>query len=427
MFSLEQNKKVISVTSLNLYLKNIIEEDFYLNDILVKGEISNFKHHNSGHLYFTLKDDESRIKCVMFKFDAMKVAFQLEDGQKIILGGKLGVYSANGEYQIYAKSIEKDGLGNLYMQLEKLKIKLQKEGLFADSIKKDLPMFPFKIGVISAKEGAAIKDVVTTINRRWPVADVILFPSLVQGETAPTAIMKALKLAEASNLDLIILTRGGGSIEDLWAFNDEDLAYFIASLKTPIISAIGHEVDFTIAEFVSDKRAPTPTAAAEIATPNISEVLNNINELKQSLNKSMTKHLENLKLNLIMNQNELDLKKYKTFVDNKILAYLNTKNLFLNQYNLFLENYKQSVKSNKERLILVMNSKLVNTRNDFINNVGLLDSLSPLKILKRGYASVKINNKILKDAKDIKKDDVVDIKLGRGSFQAKVLNKKEDI
>ena len=298
MFSLEQNKKVISVTSLNLYLKNIIEEDFYLNDILVKGEISNFKHHNSGHLYFTLKDDESRIKCVMFKFDAMKVAFQLEDGQKIILGGKLGVYSANGEYQIYAKSIEKDGLGNLYMQLEKLKIKLQKEGLFADSIKKDLPMFPFKIGVISAKEGAAIKDVVTTINRRWPVADVILFPSLVQGETAPTAIMKALKLAEASNLDLIILTRGGGSIEDLWAFNDEDLAYFIASLKTPIISAIGHEVDFTIAEFVSDKRAPTPTAAAEIATPNISEVLNNINELKQSLNKKYDQAFGEFKIKL---------------------------------------------------------------------------------------------------------------------------------
>lgn len=362
----------------------------------------------------------------MFKFDASKLDFKPKDGDKVILAGRVSVYTASGEYQIYVKEIKTDGLGNLYLEFEKLKAKLEKEGLFLESRKKPLPNFPFKIGVISAKEGAAIQDVLTTIERRWPVAQVSFFPSLVQGVNAPSLLIKALQKADDSNLDAIILTRGGGSIEDLWAFNNEELAYCIASMKTPIVSAIGHEVDFTIAEFVSDRRSPTPTAAAEILTPNLSDIISTLKDLKSNLSKSIIKYLENKKLNLLMNQNELDINKYMTFIDNKKLAYLNIKTLFFSRYDSYLNDYKNNLNRGKENLILLMNTKVGNSRVEFKNKVSLLDSLSPLKILGRGYASIKIDNKVIKEIKDINKDDIIDIRIKDGSFKAQVKSKKEE-
>lgn len=426
MSSVNKNVKIISVSALNNYLKSVLENDFYLKKLLIKGEISNYKHHSSGHLYFTLKDETSRVNCVMFRGNANNLKFSLEDGMKIILTGSIGVYAPNGAYQIYVQEIEKDGLGNLYLELEKLKKKLEEEGLFDEAHKKTLPKYPLHIGVISAREGAAIQDILTTIERRWPIAKVSLFPSLVQGENASASVIEALNKASTSDIDVMILSRGGGSIEDLWPFNKEELARVIYNYKIPIISAIGHEIDFTIAEFVSDKRAPTPTAAAELATPDIVEVNKIIRDNKNYLDRLMKRYLEDKYKDLSILQKDLDVNTYKNYLDNKRLAFTNLKDKFLNYQNNLIKENERKIDNHKEKLTLGINNYLDNLKNTFNRSIDKLDALSPLKVLKRGYASVKISNKIVVDINSINIDDIVNVRVDKGSFKAKVLEKGKD-
>lgn len=281
------NDKYITVSQLTRYIKYKIDNDVNLNEVFLKGEISNFKAHSRGHYYFTLKDEGSRINAIMFASSTKKIKFIPQDGMKVLVTGKISVFEANGGYQIYVNDMLEDGIGNLYIAFEQLKKKLELEGLFAPSIKKSIPKIPKCVGVVTAPTGAAIKDIISTIKRRWPLAEVLLFPSLVQGENAASDIVRQIKLSENYNIDTLIVGRGGGSIEDLWPFNEEIVARAIYECPIPVISAVGHEIDFTIADFVADLRAPTPTGAAELAVPAVNDVNNYLNQLKIRLNKSM--------------------------------------------------------------------------------------------------------------------------------------------
>ncbi len=281
------NVKYVSISDLTRYIKAKFDMDYHLNKVYIKGEISNFKHHTRGHLYFTLKDENSRIAALMFASSAARLNFNPEDGQKVLVCGRISVYEATGNYQIYVESMEQDGIGNLYLEFEKLKKKLKEKGMFDEAHKKPIPKYPKKIGIITAPTGAAIRDILSTIKRRYPICETILFPALVQGENAKESIVKQINTAQDYDLDVIICGRGGGSIEDLWAFNEEIVAEAIYNCKIPIISAVGHEIDFTIADYVADLRAPTPTGAAEMAVPNYLDIINLINQYKIRLNEGV--------------------------------------------------------------------------------------------------------------------------------------------
>ena len=284
--------KYVTISRINNYLKAYFDNNPHLQHVYLKGEISNFKNHSRGHLYFTLKDEQSRLSAVMFQTNALKLNFEPEDGMNVLVEGRISCYPAQGSYQIYVEKMEVDGVGNLYIEFEKLKKKLAAEGLFDPKFKKQIPKYPTRIGVITAPTGAAIKDILSTIKRRYPICETILFPCLVQGKSAAPDIVKQIKTAQDYDLDVIICGRGGGSIEDLWAFNEEIVARAIFESKIPIISAVGHEIDFTIADFVSDLRAPTPTGAAEMAVPTISDVKFMINQLTLRTNKCMNNIIE---------------------------------------------------------------------------------------------------------------------------------------
>ena len=290
--------KYISVTALTRYIKYKLDNDKNLQDIYLKGEISNFKAHTRGHYYFTLKDENSRINAIMFSFNATKMKFMPEDGMKVLVKGKISVFESTGNYQIYVDEMQEDGIGNLHIAFEQLKKKLGDEGLFDAKYKKEIPKIPMKVGIITAPTGAAVKDILSTIKRRFPVCKTILFPCLVQGELAKDDIVKKLDIADNYGLDVIILGRGGGSIEDLWPFNEEVVARKVFACKTPIISGVGHQIDFTICDFVADKRAETPTGAAERAVPVLSDLLLEIKNKEAMLTKIIKNILDsnNLKL-----------------------------------------------------------------------------------------------------------------------------------
>ena len=281
------NDKYISITQLTRYIKYKIDNDVNLNEVFLKGEISNFKAHSRGHFYFTLKDEGSRINAIMFSSSTKKLKFTPTDGMKVLVTGKISVFESSGAYQIYVNDMLEDGVGNLYIAYEQLKKKLEDEGLFDKLHKKKIPKIPQKIGVVTAPTGAAIKDIISTLKRRWPLVDIYLFPSLVQGENAKDDIVRQIKHAEEYDLDTLIVGRGGGSIEDLWPFNEEIVARAIYECNIPVISAVGHEVDFTIADFVADLRAPTPTGAAEMAVPQFNDMLNYLNQVKIRLNNTI--------------------------------------------------------------------------------------------------------------------------------------------
>jgi len=415
----------ISVTELNKYVKDRISEDEYLNNVLVKGEISNFKHHYTGHLYFTLKDDASRISAVMFYSSAISINFAPEDGMNVLVEGRISCYPAQGTYQIYVDKMEPDGLGNLYIEFEKLKEKLAKEGLFSSEHKKAIPKIPKKIGVITASTGAAIRDIISTIKRRFPICEVILFPALVQGRDAAPDIVRQIKRADEFGVDTIIVGRGGGSIEDLWAFNEEIVAKAIFECKTPIISAVGHEIDWTIADFVADLRAPTPTGAAEMAVPTILDINTIINNYKIRLNKNV-KNMVNtkfIKLRSIRNSFVLknpmamyDVKEQKLDtlmekLNNDIKNIIDSKEFSLNKINLSycITNPMVLIEKKKVKYDLLINTlKLVN----------------PLGILEKGYSLVEIDKRIIKSSKDVTKDDIINIKLHEGEINAKVMEVK---
>ena len=378
--------KYLKISDLNNYIKNIFDDNPYLKKVYLRGEISNFKNHTRGHLYFTLKDDASRISAVMFYSSAVSLKFAPEDGMNVLVEGRISCYPAQGTYQIYVDKMEPDGLGNLYIEFEKLKEKLAKEGLFALEHKKAIPKIPKRVGAITASTGAAIRDIISTIKRRFPICEVILFPALVQGRDAAPDIVRQIKEADSGkyDLDVLIVGRGGGSIEDLWAFNEEIVARAIYEARVPIISAVGHEIDYTIADFVADLRAPTPTGAAEMAVPTVSEINNIINSYEIRINEFVGNLLHKSKLRLegvtssYILKNPLSLYEIKEQkLDNLIDTLNNNINKRLENNSLILNNIKSSYvlknplslfEVKKERLIYSEKSLYTNIKNIITKN-----------------------------------------------------------
>ena len=415
------NDKYLSISALTRYLKYKFDSDDNLRQIFLKGEISNLKIHSTGHLYFSLKDENSKINAIMFSTNARRLTFKPVEGTNVLVVGRVSIYEQTGNYQIYVDDMQEDGVGNLYVQYEKLKAELAKEGLFDQSKKKKIPKMPSRIGIITAPTGAAIRDILSTIKRRFPLTETYLFPALVQGENAAPDIVKKLKQADNFGVDLIILGRGGGSIEDLWAFNEEIVARAIYEAKTPIISAVGHEVDFTIADFVADLRAPTPTGAAEMAVVNRTDVINELNHLKIRLNEALLSKvnvlkiaLENVKSNYILNNPVIMYENKKQIVDNllekiKTLIYYKITN-----YNLKLDHLKKSyILNHPEELYKKKSLKL----DKIITSLKLLN---PLSILKRGYTLTYKNDKVVRNLKDLKVNDVITIKFKEGTVKANI-------
>ena len=390
----------VTVSDLNLYIKDKIAQDEALNAVVVKGEISNFKAHYTGHFYFTLKDDKSLIKCIMFKSYAERINFKPKDGMKILVFGGVSVFERDGIYQIYVKAMQEQGIGDLYAKFEKLKQDLEKEGLFEENHKKKIPIMPKIIGVLSSQTGSVIKDIINVSTRRNPNCYIRLLPVPVQGPGAAKEIAKGIKTMNEHNLaDVIILARGGGSLEDLWPFNEEIVARAIYDSKIPIISAVGHETDYTIADFVSDLRAPTPSAAAEIANPDIFELQNKINSLKERLRISLKKKIELLYLRLNKLTNSRVFTNPMQNIENNYLR--------VDKYIKSLENYIKLKQKDAEKR--------------FIEQITKLDALSPLKTLTRGYSIIEKNNKLIKSCKDLNPGDEIQIRLSDGEKKAKIL------
>ena len=370
----------VTVSDLNKYIKDKIADDEYLNQILVKGEISNFKNHYTGHMYFTLKDENSLIKCICFKSYAQKLTFMPKDGMKVIVLGNVSVFERDGVYQIYVKIMEEDGLGDLYTKYQELKEKLDKQGLFDESHKQKLPLMPKVIGVLSSQTGSVIRDIINVSTRRNPNVYIRLFPVPVQGEGAAEKIAEGIKFMNDNNLaDVLILTRGGGSLEDLWPFNEEIVAHSIYNSKIPIISAVGHETDFTIADFTADLRAPTPSAAAELAVTDVSELENTLNLYKDRLKMALSRKTQIMRL------------RYEKCMMNKVfkdpLQNIHEKYISLDMINKSLQNS--------------INNKVQINKTKMVELITKLDSLSPLKTLTRGYSILEKDNKIVKSVKSL--------------------------
>ena len=390
----------VSVTDLNRYIKNKIADDEYLNNILVKGEISNFKHHYTGHMYFTLKDENSLIKCIMFKSYAQKLNFEPRDGMKVYILGSVSVFERDGVYQIYAKVMEEDGLGDLYTRYQRLKKELEEKGLFDERHKKKIPMMPKVIGVLTSQTGSVIRDIINVSTRRNPNVYIRLLPVPVQGEGAGEKIAKGIEYMNKNELaDVLILARGGGSLEDLWPFNEKIVANSIYNSKIPIISAVGHETDFSISDFVADLRAPTPSAAAELAVPDVYEVKQKINTYQNRLKMSLTKKLEIMKL------------RYEKCMSSSVFKDPTRK---INENYIKIDTYVKQL----ENLINKVKEK---NKNKYIELVSKLDTLSPLKTLTRGYSIVEKDGKSIKSILELQKDDEISIRLNDGKKQAKII------
>ena len=390
----------VTVTQLNKYLKDRFDEDENLNAVLVKGEISNFKNHYTGHLYFTLKDENSLIKCIMFKSYAEKLQFKPKDGIKVMVFGSVSVFERDGVYQIYCKSMLEDGMGDLHEKFEQLKAKLEAEGLFSQSHKKTIPMYPKIIGVLTSQTGAVIRDIINVSSRRNPNVYIRLLPVPVQGPGAAEQIASKIKLMNEKKLaDVLIVGRGGGSLEDLWPFNEEIVARAIYESEIPIISAVGHETDFTIADFVADLRAPTPYAAAELAVPDIYELKQKIQNYQNRYKEALKKKIEVMKLKFEK------IMKSRVFTDP-------TRKIIDN--SIILDDYIK-------RLEKAITETQKHKKNKYNELIAKLDALSPLKTLIRGYSIVEKEGKIIKSAKQVNKLDEISIKFIDGKIQAKVL------
>ena len=398
------NNDYITVGALTRYIKYKFDNDANLQNIAIKGEISNFKRHSRGHFYFTIKDEESRINAIMFASQTKSVQFEPIDGTKVLVRGRISVFPSTGNYQIYVDEMIEDGVGNLYALYEKLKADLKKEGLFDPEHKKEIPKIPKRIGIITAPTGAAIRDIISTINRRYPLCEVILFPSLVQGKEAKDDIVRNIKLADTYDLDTLIVGRGGGSIEDLWAFNEEIVARAIYECNTPVISAVGHEIDFTIADFVADKRAETPTGAAEIAVPSKADLLKLINQLEIRSSKNMNNILETNK---------------------KILDRIKSSYILSNPMSIY-EIKEQKLDNLIDKTNTIINLYLNNKNNKYSNLINKLGVLNPLNTLKRGYSISKIDNKVISDIKDVKVNDTLNIKVSNGEIITSVKEIKNE-
>ena len=390
----------ITVTDLNKYIKNKIDGDEMLNNVLVKGEISNFKNHYTGHMYFTLKDESSLIKCVMFKSYTTHLSFMPKDGMKVMVLGSVAVFERDGVYQIYAKAMKEDGLGSLYTAYEELKKKLEQEGLFAESHKKKIPFMPKTIGVLTSNTGAVIRDIINVSTRRNPGVHIRLYPVPVQGPGAAEKIAEGIKFMNENKLaDVLIIGRGGGSLEDLWPFNEEIVARAIYDSELPIISAVGHETDFTIADFVADLRAPTPSAAAELAVANIDDVRETLKLYNNRYKVALKKKIELMRLS------------YEKCMARP--AYKNPTQKINEQYMVI----DMKVKALQNNMML----KLKEAKTSFVKETAKLDSLSPLKTLTRGYSIVtEQDGKIIKSVNDLNSGEKVNLRLSDGQKTATI-------
>ncbi|MEA5008436.1 exodeoxyribonuclease VII large subunit [Clostridium tyrobutyricum] len=397
--------KVLTVSDINNYIKRNFDNDFILNNASVKGEISNIKFHSSGHIYFSLKDESSKINCIMFRSSAKNLKFVPENGMKIILQGRISVYEKEGVYQFYCDEMKLDGLGELYIAFEKLKTKLEAKGLFDKNHKKDIPKYARKIGIVTSTTGAAVRDIINVTKRRNKCIDLVIYPSLVQGLDAAEDIINGINVLNArDDIEVIILARGGGSIEDLWCFNDERVADAVYNSKKPIITGVGHEIDYTIVDFVSDRRAPTPSAAAEIAVFDLNNLLEKIVNYKNFLNKHILNILEEKRLRLTTSRKRLD--------SNSPLVYV------VNQY------------ANIEKLRNIMNIKMksvILSNMEKLNRLkGLLDIDNPLNILSKGYSIIQAEDgKVVNCIKELDKQSKVNIimKDGKAGFDISRLEK----
>ena len=395
--------KPISVTTLVRYLKNKLDSDEALRSVQVSGELSNFRKTSSGHLYFTLKDENSAISCVMFKSKAYSLSFVPENGNKVICSGSISMFEASGSLQLYVNTLKLDGIGDLYRQYEELKNKLFNEGLFDDNHKKEIPtLYPSKVAVLCGKDSAAMSDIKIQFNRRWPLCKVDYYPVIVQGSEGPSSMIKTLKDIDTLGYEIIVLARGGGSFEDLFCFNDERLVRTIYNLNTFIITGVGHQQDFTLVDFVSDRRAPTPTGAIEMITPNIDDVLDSIDDLSYRLNKSIDLLITNNKDKLIQLSNNKYFKDPSLLVD-KVSLLLDYKIERLKRFSNKLDNYQLQIDKEVERMGLLFDIKLNKKRNELDRLNGLLKAYSCENTLKRGYALVYKDNKLIN--KDINNND----------------------
>ncbi len=412
----------LTVSQINSYINKKLKMDVNLRNIYIKGEISNFKTYPSGHSYFTLKDKNSQIPAVMFKGRKRYLKFEPENGMEVLIKGKIEVYERDGKYQLYASTLTEDGIGELHIAYEQLKKKLDKEGLFDDAHKKEIPKYPKKIGVITARTGAAVKDIITTIRRRYPYCEILVFSTLVQGKMAAPQIVKQIKNAQRYELDTIIVGRGGGSIEDLWPFNEEAVAREIYACKIPVISAVGHEIDYTISDFVADLRAPTPTAAAELAVPDIKEVKYKLDTLTQKIKNNVSDKI-------IQNKSKIDTISQKQIFKNPESIY-EIKEMHLDSLiNKLNFTSKNIISENRNKLIKIESKSILRNpeeitkskRDRFLRNTDKLEVLNPLLTLKRGYSIAKINNKVVSSAKDVKTGDELDIEFDDGTINTKVI------
>lgn len=425
-FNMDENK-YLTISALNRYIKYKFEYDKNLSDVLVSAEISNFKRHATGHLYFSLKDETSQMKAMMFSRDAARLLFNPKDGDKVYLRGSIKAYEKNGEYQIYVSEMKLSGIGDLYLKFEKLKKELEAKGLFSVSHKRPIPKYPKCVGVITSDTGAAIHDILTTIKRRYPLTRVLLYPALVQGESAKESIVSQIKAANRDKLaDVLIVGRGGGSLEDLWAFNEEIVAYAIYDSAIPVISAVGHEVDFSISDFVADVRAATPTAAAEIATPNIEEIKENIKSYVQRTNKSITKIIEDKEEDLV----HLDLRLEKSSPIEKLKKSYQDISQLTKQMNTSFSHLLDIKKSN----IDLLNSKLNPNINSILNNKTLtykalnmrLDALSPLKVMDKGFSIASSSSGVIRSVLEVKINEDINIRVKDGNIKTKVIEVYKD-
>lgn len=421
------NNNYITISELNRYLKIKFENDTNLRMVYLKGEISNFKAHTRGHYYFTLKDETSRLNAVMFSYHTGNLKFMPCDGMKVLVVGRISVYEQTGSYQIYVENMAEDGIGNLYVAFEKLKKDLAKEGLFNPEHKKRIPRMPKRIGIVTASTGAAIRDILTTIKRRYPICETILFPALVQGNEAAADIVKKIELANTYDIDTLIVGRGGGSLEDLWPFNEEIVARAIYNSKVPVISAVGHEIDFTIADFVADLRAPTPTAAAELAVPDTSTILNYLETAKGRSYQAINNIINNYQTRISNVANSYILKKPTAMYEILEQKLDNLIDKLNKEINIVIDNNKVRLFKSSNSYILTNPSMLYKFKEQAL--LGLtekLEVLNPISTLNRGYGIIKKDNVVVSSITNVKDNDDIVINLKDGNIYSNVVKVSEN-
>lgn len=444
------NQRYLTVNALTKYIKRKFDADPHLQDVFIKGEISNFKQHSSGHMYFTLKDEKARILAVMFSSSTRSMKFKPENGMKVLVRGSISVYEGSGQYQVYIKEMKTDGVGDLFVAYEQLKKRLEQEGLFSSQYKKPLPKYPKAVGIVTSPTGAAIRDVLTTIKRRYPITSVLIYPALVQGEQATRSIVRAIQLAnERADVDVLIIGRGGGSIEELWSFNEEAVARAIFASSIPIISAVGHETDFTIADFVADMRAPTPTGAAELAVPHIQDLLERVMDRESRLLRAMREKVSfqqeryqrlirsyafRYPRKLYEQKLEQVDKLTESLKRGAVKLYSGKNETHINLRKRLLRSHPEELKKNSEEklqrlsrsLNRAMNSALSQKQKEFSGLLSTLEALSPLKIMDRGYSlAYTAEGELIKKVAQVKPERKIQVKLSDGNIKCVVTEIEE--